>query len=798
MNPRFFIPLLCALLGACTPFTPDFPGPDPGEDGPLVPVTLSLDVAQAEDGMPGTKTDFYLEPEVPGYDATAAIRTVLLLQFDGADKDAQLIGQQQYFDHWPLDPAQGEGFALVARSTPQTVVVLANTFGYLTLTDHTTLGNFLENENFKEIRSLTNVWRNVDEGDDHYHYLQMGGHHTFPSVTESTAMNMTLRRNCAKVVFNITNNAFDKTGDNKVIIEGVQLCSINGKHYYVSDFRTDPDSPADGDPFDFEDIFSYTAPMRFDAEEEPFDAFNDGSTHSFEYYIPANLRGLGSNTDAYATQKTKNVGAPVGATCFRIFAHYGAEEKSIVYTYYLGGDLVNDFNLKPNHKYIYNITLSGKGTPANDFRIYDQGNGITFQVDANCYMLHPSARAGKDAVYAIPVRRARVFWNDDEVGVYGAAGGDNEVLTLAESTAWKASFVWNEIYNADGTKASEQDLLVGSVDEGGKPVYTGRGFNPDYVGPAIDGHDPYIRIKVKPGMKGNALVALRNADGIILWSWHLWVTEYDPDVEMTPKAGTYVYPVPGGSVHRYNNTYWAAGGAYEKAFAMDRNVGAVAETGDNRGVGVNKSYGCYYEWGRKDPFYSRAKWNTPFTATVGVNNVSYSIHHPDIWIEKNGTNHYWTAPDANPLNNAASVWNDPKLVGGIGHGGDACEPNKSIYDPCPPGWQVPTIPAAHVNGFNVTTGDGRTTEYTSVYGGARWCYPEGYANRESKGSFFFPIQDVFYLGLGIQRNDLNCMYLCSYYSQFYYIRNDRAPFVGSIGGAGSPGGAGPVRCVRLH
>ena len=503
MKCKFSIFLLPFLLGACNQMNLAPDGPRDA-DGPIVPVALTLDVAAPEDGMPGSKADIYHEPEDPAFDADAAIRTVLLLQFDGEDADAQLIGQQQYFDHWPLVAAQGEGFALVARSTPQTVVVIANSFGYLPLTDHTTLGNFLENENHSVVSMLSNVWHEVEDGGDRHHYLQMGGHHTFDSVTESTAMNLTLRRNCAKVIINVTNNAFDKSGDNKVVIEDVRLCNINRKHYYVTDF-----AQSAGDAIDFEDKFSNMYPMRFDAPEEAF-AANDGSTQTFTYYIPANLRGLGANTDAAASQKGKNLGAPLGATCFRIYAHYGDNEEPIVYTYYLGGDLVNDFDLKPNTKYTYNITVTGKGTPLNDYRIEDLGDRLTFKVDANCYMLQPPTRADKSLTYTIPVRRAMVFWNAPGVGlgVYGASGGDNEVLTLSESTQWTLSFVWNRIKREDASLVGESELLVGSVDDGsGKYVFTGKGFDPNYSGVAIDGHDPFFRIKVDSGMKGDALVA---------------------------------------------------------------------------------------------------------------------------------------------------------------------------------------------------------------------------------------------------------------------------------------------------
>ena len=702
MKANFSIFLLPLLLGACVQLG-DSPV-KPVEDGETVPVTLTLNVAAVEDGMPGSKADIYHEPEDPAFDAAAAIKTVLLLQFDGEDADAQLIGQQQYFDHWPLVAAQGEGFALVARSTPQTVVVIANTFGYLTLTDHTTLGNFLENENHSVVSMLSNVWHEVEDGGDRHHYLQMGGHHTFDSVTESTAMNLTLRRNCAKVIINVTNNAFDKSGDNKVVIEDVRLCNINRKHYYVTDFATDA-----GDAIDFEDKFSNMYPMRFDAPEEAF-AANDGSTQTFIYYLPANLRGQGANTDAAASQKGKNLGAPLGATCFRIYAHYGDNEEPIVYTYYLGGDLVNDFDLKPNTKYTYNITLTGKGTPLNDYRIEDLGDRLTFKVDANCYMLQPPTRADKSLTYTIPVRRAMVFWNASGVGlgVYGASGGDNEVLTLNESTQWTLSFVWNRINKADDTLAAESELLVGSVDDGsGKYVFSGKGFDPNYSSAAVAGHDPFFRIRVESGMKGDALVALRNAAGVILWSWHLWVTDYDPDVEMKPVSGTYVYPVTGGALHRYAGTLWGTGKEYENAFIMDRNLGALSSYGE-----IGDTRGAYYQFGKKDPETAGA----PISYNSATADVLKTIHNPTV--------HYSGWWQNTSLGSVERPWNDP-LFGN--HGGDNCEQDKSVYDPCPPGWRVP------VYGVWSDFSAGKSEWFSSPAG--RYYYPGG---DSASGRIWYP------------------------------------------------------------
>ena len=78
---------------------------------------------------------------------------------------------------------------------------------------------------------------------------------------------------------------------------------------------------------------------------------------------------------------------------------------------------------------------------------------------------------------------------------------------------------------------------------------------------------------------GNALIGVKNSAGKILWSWHIWVVDMDAD------ASGVVYP--SGSLF------------------MDRNLGAL--TNDIYDV---RSYGFFYQWGRKDPFVGIADLST--------------------------------------------------------------------------------------------------------------------------------------------------------------------------------------------
>ncbi|MBO4263148.1 MAG: Ig-like domain-containing protein [Bacteroidales bacterium] len=154
---------------------------------------------------------------------------------------------------------------------------------------------------------------------------------------------------------------------------------------------------------------------------------------------------------------------------------------------------------------------------------------------------------------------------------------------------------------------------------------------------------------------GNAVVAVRDAEGTILWSWHLWFCE---GFDATATAQSY-----------YNNA----------GTLMDRNLGATSATpGDVHALGL------LYQWGRKDPFLSGAgiasnrtkaastlTWPEVQPASAGCGTMAYATAHPTTFItcEDNGGDWYDTGTSA-PEN---TRWNAAK----------------GVEDPCPAGWRVP-------------------------------------------------------------------------------------------------------------
>lgn len=159
----------------------------------------------------------------------------------------------------------------------------------------------------------------------------------------------------------------------------------------------------------------------------------------------------------------------------------------------------------------------------------------------------------------------------------------------------------------------------------------------------------------KPKTEGNALLAGYDAEGEIVWTWHIWVSDYEPE---------------------------AVGGF------MDRNLGAL----DNKTTTTEEilaSYGLYYQWGRKTPFIGPSTYN----CASAIDGAMYDVTSYRVYIDyvessdATGTVEYATA---NPLTyllgteETAYDW----LYGR--HDATLWSETKTVEDPCPKGWRVPS------------------------------------------------------------------------------------------------------------
>lgn len=149
---------------------------------------------------------------------------------------------------------------------------------------------------------------------------------------------------------------------------------------------------------------------------------------------------------------------------------------------------------------------------------------------------------------------------------------------------------------------------------------------------------------------GDAYVAIYDSSDEILWSWLIWATPEPGTVNVTTKAS---------AVYQF----------------MDRNLGAI---GDGK-----YEAGFNYQWGRKDPFpgnrgssyggtyvYSPERM-TSHSIYKNLMTVDYSVAHPTTYASSN-TEYHWVVE----ADYRSNIW----------YSGTA----KTIYDPCPQGWRVPT------------------------------------------------------------------------------------------------------------
>ena len=150
--------------------------------------------------------------------------------------------------------------------------------------------------------------------------------------------------------------------------------------------------------------------------------------------------------------------------------------------------------------------------------------------------------------------------------------------------------------------------------------------------------------------EGNAVIAAKDAEGNILWSWHIWLTDQPEEQVYNKNAGT----------------------------MMDRNLGATSATpGDVRALGL------LYQWGRKDPFLSSSSISSSIEAkstgtwssvasSSETGTVDYAILNPTTFVKGSSSSKYdWLYESRDDI-----LWT-------------TSDKTKSIYDPCPVGWRVP-------------------------------------------------------------------------------------------------------------
>ena len=344
--------------------------------------------------------------------------------------------------------------------------------------------------------------------------------------------------------------------------------------------------------------------------------------------------------------------------------------------------------------------------PVTNYNLANAKGKAAIENTANCYVISAPGTYRIPLVYGNAIERSTTnsfAYTSSKTKVMGTEEfvlqkfldhNDHEItspyinLQNAGDPATKAKVVWEDC----------QDIVT-------TPAVTGSGA------------DSYLTFTIDKNklQNGNAVVAVTNATGTVMWSWHLW---------FTPKSSLKKIPfTSGGSTYNFMTdnlgwkyTKWTGGLKREVVVKIEQQ----AETGEKKtatitlkqapGNNVREGYGNLYQWGRKDPlpgtdnFYPNTapnigyKFNDGYTI-VGDSHAEYtnpanvqrmekrtiglSIREPGIMLPKVGggklgwTNHQyinlWSA------DNDKMYETETPIKNGV----------KTIYDPSPVGFKVP-------------------------------------------------------------------------------------------------------------
>ena len=327
---------------------------------------------------------------------------------------------------------------------------------------------------------------------------------------------------------------------------------------------------------------------------------------------------------------------------------------------------------------------------------------------ANCYLVHAAG------TYKLPL----VYGNAIKNGVtnttaYAPSGSSNSSTFLTpflnhESAGITNPWLKNNNATPNGAKLIWQDV---------NGLITNVGISGDYL--------TFTTASQSDIAEGNAVIAATK-DGVVVWSWHIWVTNETLST-LTPIQGnsiTYnVTPVNLGWVN-IGNISWTGyegrsctvkisqPGGQEKTFVVTQNPSKTV-TASKQGVNT------YYQWGRKDPEISAASYNSnTIHAAYDISGSSVSRIYSGASVAigttiQNPLIHYRNRSNYGPYSTSQyNLWD----ANNTATGQIKTNTVKTIYDPCPAGFCIPTSDLWYMMSGNSGVAGGGGTWDSTNYG----------------------------------------------------------------------------------
>ena len=362
---------------------------------------------------------------------------------------------------------------------------------------------------------------------------------------------------------------------------------------------------------------------------------------------------------------------------------------------------------------------------------------------ANCYVVRGYG------YFCLPLVYGNAIVNDGDNDMSYFPGTEGELARFKSSVGFITSpfietsdgtdlfgcrYIWQDVCQGDEIVLNE-DMSIINAPKGG--------LNCKYL---------KFRIRKENIKEGNVVLAATDKRGTILWSWHIWVTpktfkttptSQDKGIEFlnynlgwTDGARGISASLPGAKCY-IRLVANDGSDAASNVIALERQNSLI----NKRAAGPA---GPYYQWGRKDPqkpaecvVAEGSTYNTmrdAFSGTWSMTRVSnqdlqYSISHPDqclynekkilLVVDQGG----WYSEGEVIYHNLWSAANKAGVLMDVNVKGDDEKPIKTVYDPCPVGYQVPWGEAFYWLNHNSSTAflnNYSAFDFTKCPGGCMW------------------------------------------------------------------------------
>ena len=514
-----------------------------------------------------------------------------------------------------------------ADNIDKILIIIANTNDPEFINNNNITGNDL----FKRYQTI-NLHQDCTNNGSNNIMMSYKGNHII-NIDNTSLLSLNLKRNISKIELNVTVKNRDIT------VVSAQLKSVYRSIFYCEAILNQRDQR----PNTYIDYNLITNNLP---------SYN--KPNKLTWYAPINLKGSKGDSDP----KNKSKNAPDNATFIELIVK-DKNDKYARYTIYPGANLYNNFDINYNRRYTINLSVNNLTEFNSDSNLTEiEVMDMRYKI-SNSYIINTTE---KNQYYRMSVSRVNEFWNNKNyVGTIDAE------KVLSDITNWNIDLIWSDNQN-----------LISKTDNSKILINKSLGI----------GKDDFFEISVPANFTqyGNFTVGLyidRNGNGIYdnneeyLWSWHFWVTDYNPySLPSNIANNPYGVTVTNGQLHCYEGDVWNTG-EYAGKYIMDRNIGASSLTTSGNGTGV-----LYYQYGRKDPFPANVElynFNGKIENRFKINSakitIKESMNQPLVFRNTSGA---WSSETSNL---SGKLWYDINI-------GKDEKNKKSIFDPSPYGFKV--------------------------------------------------------------------------------------------------------------